>query len=513
MKNIVLKYLITASILGIILSGCEKKLEINPRQSLDATQAFASVNNVEAAINSVYALLKSSSLYGRDQFVIAEALGDLVFSNARGNRFTNENANAPNNHMINWGTAYQAINEANLILDAINNVPGATGAQKLRWEGELKFLRALLYFDVVKAYAYIPTYIVPSQDRGGIVITLTGTNAATPALNYFPSRAPINAVYAQIMSDLYRTAAVLSNANKGVYYASKISALALGSRVALYQGNFQRADSFATAAITGGGIGSLTTTANHVAAWRAVTHTESIFEVRFASAQEAIAIASGLQGAITNFGSVANLGNPSSTANGGFGPLVPNLKLITDVGIVASPAPSATNLGFGTTVIPTLTRSGDVRNQLYEVGPNVSGRWIECTKFLGKSGTPGLDNIPVLRWAELYFNRAEARAKMGGATNELNALADLNVMRTNRITGFVAGTPLTGQALIDEILKQRSLEFAYEGQRYWDLKRNGLPIVKVIPAVNLPATDFRYNARIPLGEVDGNPNMLQNFGY
>lgn len=519
MKKIFSKYILFA-ILGVtVLAGCEKKLDINPRQSLDASQAFSSVATTEATINSVYSRLKASSLYGRDMFVIAEALGDIVFANGRGGRFVNENSNNPaagsnTNHMVIWSDAYQAINEANLILDNMGAVPGATATHLSRWEGELKFLRALLYFDLIKTYAYIPTFVVPSQDKGGVVLTTTGFNSGTVAINFFPARATTAAVYDQIMSDIYKATALLTNANKGVNYASKLAALTLGSRVALYQGNYQRSDSFATAAIAAGGIGALTTTANHVSAWRAVTHNESIFELRFASPQELIGgIAVTLHGALNNFGSTANLGQTSSTANGGFGPLVPNRKLLTDLGITSVPASSATTLGYGTTTIPVLTKTGDVRNQLYEVGTSSGGRWIECTKFIGKSGAPGLDNIPILRWAELYLNRAEARAKLGGAANEANAWADLNIIRSNRIVGFVAGAPLTGQALIDEILKQRYLELAYEGQRFWDMKRNGLAISKVTPPVNLAATDFRYNARIPLGEVDGNPNLVQNFGY
>jgi hypothetical protein len=71
----------------------------------------------------------------------------------------------------------------------------------------------------------------------------------------------------------------------------------------------------------------------------------------------------------------------------------------------------------------------------------------------------------------------------------------------------------TGQALLNEILRQRMLEFTFEGHRFYDLKRYGLTITKTNPAVVLPATDFRLLPRIPQTEVDGNPNMVQNFGY
>jgi hypothetical protein len=67
--------------------------------------------------------------------------------------------------MANWTTAYGAINEINLNLAALGGVGDATAADKTRWEGELKFLRALYYFDLVKSYAYIPTYVVAARTR------------------------------------------------------------------------------------------------------------------------------------------------------------------------------------------------------------------------------------------------------------------------------------------------------------------------------------------------------------
>jgi hypothetical protein len=131
---------------------------------------------------------------------------------------------------------------------------------------------------------------------------------------------------------------------------------------------------------------------------------------------------------------------------------------------------------------------------------------------MGKNGNPNWDNTVVFRWPELYLNRAEARYHLG---QEELAYADLNFIRAARYTGFTApATPdFAGPALLEEILRQRMLEFAFEGQRWFDLKRYGRDIVKTNPNVSMPATDFRILPRIPLNEVEGNPNMEQNFGY
>jgi len=506
MKNKFLKGIIL--ILGMVLtfSSCEKKLEIDPRQSLDAADALTTANGINNALNSVYASLKSTLLYGRDLIVISEALGDRAFSNGKGNRFTTENQNAANAPFGYWTAAYASINEINLILEAIPNVT-TDAATKARWEGELSFLRGLLHFSLVKAYAYIPTFIVPAQDRGGVIISTVGFSTPEQAINHAPSRATVAAVYAHILGDIDKAIASLSNVNRGVYYASKLSALALGSRIALYQGDYAKAESYATAAITAGGIGAMTTTATHVAGWRAALNPESIFEVRIATQTEVPTIPNGIQGALTN---LVALGN-TTAVNGGFGPLVPNMILMTELGMSFSPAPNPATLSFGNT-IPTITRSADVRNQLFEIGSGPN-RAIESTKYMGKSGGPGVDNVVVVRWAELYLNRAEARAKLA-TPNVTGANSDLNLIKTNRITGFVVPADLTGQALIDEIIKQRSLEFTFEGHRYFDMKRLGLPIVKVTPAVNLPNTTHRYNNQIPTSETDGNNSkVVQNFGY
>jgi hypothetical protein len=96
--------------------------------------------------------------------------------------------------------------------------------------------------------------------------------------------------------------------------------------------------------------------------------------------------------------------------------------------------------------------------------------------------------------------------------NATAALADLNAIVTNR--GLPAFTGLTGSALYEEILNQRRIEFAFEGHRFWDLKRLGRDIVKAPHSPNvLPIFDTRILAPIPQREIDGNKNLVQNPGY
>lgn len=499
----------TYNLLGLLLgmtlltASCTKQLDIPSRNSLDANVALTTKSGIEFAINSVYSILKRESHYGRDLFSVTDAMADIAFANGRSSRLLTENRNAALANVLIWQGSYAAINEINLTLEAYPKLADATNAEKARWDGELKFLRAFYYFDLVRNYAYIPTFVVPNQDKGGVVLTLQGFNSAIAATGYAPSRASIQACYQQIWTDLYDAINQLSTANRGRNYASRHAALALGSRIALYEGNWSRADSMATAAIgLSGGIGSLTTTANYVSGWRAADHPEGIFQVWFATLAENLGVNTSLAATHTT------LAAPGAFAGvrQGQGDLVPNGFLLTQLGVSGFP----TNLAQAPAP-PALTFSNDIRNRLFEWGVNASGHYVECTKWLGKNGGPNWDNTVVLRWAELYLNRAEARYRLN---NEAGAWSDLNTIRTNRYVGFVVpGTALTGQALLDEIWRQRMLEFAFEGHRFYDLKRNGLTIVKSNPATNMPATDFRLLPRIPLGEIDGNPNMVQNFGY
>jgi hypothetical protein len=194
------------------------------------------------------------------------------------------------------------------------------------------------------------------------------------------------------------------------------------------------------------------------------------------------------------------------TTNGGWGDMVPNALALNALGISGFPA----SLSISNAVaLPTLTRSSDVRNQLFEWGgQRTNPRFIECTKFFGKSGFLNTDNVPVIRHAEVLLIRAEAHYRSG---NEASALNDINTLRTNR--GLTPVT-LSGNAILEEILNQRLAELAMEGHRFHDLKRLGRDIVKD-PSVGfvLSISDFRLLAQIPNGELIGNPNMQQNPGY
>src|SRR5690606_11752527 len=134
----------------------------------------------------------------------------------------------------------------------------------------------------------------------------------------------------------------------------------------------------------------------------------------------------------------------------------------------------------------SLYEENDVRKKLIWFGLGFNSDKHEMTKFFSRSGVIHLDNIPLIRLSEIYLNRAEAYAHIPGG--EQAAMDDLNLIRERAGLAPVSG--LAEDNLIDEIILQRRLELAFEGDRWFTLKRLGRPIVKSNGTV-IPYSDFR----------------------
>ena len=476
---------------GLSLAACnDKLLDVAPRNNGDLATALNTTEGLDATLNGIYDRLQSTALYGRDMLALAEALADNAQATNKSGRLNAENRNAAQATFGNWATSYFAINQANLLLEAVPRVTALTDTNRRNSIlGQGYFLRALLYHDLMRTYAYDPGVEIAQQNRGGVPLILTGVSDQSQIA--FPPRAPIADVYQQLYSDLQAAIGAFSRTSaNNVAYGNRQASQLLFSRVALYNKDYANAVKYATDAI--GGTVKLVDAAGYVGGWRAPRNPESVFELQFSTIAENIGVNTSLQ---TTYTTLVRPGDRTST--GGFGDLVPTNAFIA----LLDAEKSATG------------QSLDVRRQLYELGTAGRGTaYIESTKFLGKNGTINLDNVPVLRIPEAYLNRAEANAMLGNATA---ALADVNLIRTNR--GLPARTSLTGDALLAEILLQRRLEYAFEGHRWFDLKRRGQDVVKTIPlsatANNIPYNDYRILANIPVNELATNKNIQQNFGY
>ncbi len=472
---------------SLLLFSCSDLLDIQPRQSVDTAVALDTREGINAAVTNAYTYLKAQALYGRDLLAIAEALGDETrIINRAGGRFVNEGQNVINNHLGGWATYYAGINNINLILEALPKSP-FTEAERASIEGEVKFLRALFYFNLARVFAFDPKSAISALDKGGVPVVIAGVSA--PRQVQYPTRASVADVYAQVYKDL-ADAIAKAPATGSPNRATKAAAMALMARASLYNEDFPNAIKFATDALATG-VGRFVGTTDYVAAWRGNSHPESIFEVLFQTRQESLGVNNSLQSAYTSLESVAQANSLAALR----------------------PAPLPPANGWGS-VVPTtaflaLHQTGDVRRQLYQDGLNRSNSIVtECTKFLGKSGVVYMDNVPVIRVSELFLIRAEALARSNGDLTA--ALADINRIRT-RAGLAAAPATLTNAQLQDEITLQRRLELAFEGHRWFDLKRRRLDVIK--STGNVSYGDTRILAPLPLSEIQANKNLVQNTGY
>jgi hypothetical protein len=349
--------------------SCKKALDIEPKQSIEATTALTTKDGISAALVSVYSRMKNVRLYGRDNIALPEALSDNGFATNKSGRLVPEANNVLNAHFtaIFWQTAYSGINQANLILEAIPAAtdPTITIADRTLWEGQLYFLRALYHFDLVKAFAYMPGAEVAASNKGGIPLMLKGTATSDDALLLKPSRAPIADVYAQIVKDLEAANSRLAGTANIPNLANKPAAQALLSRVHLYSKNYGESKRWADSAIAT--VGSrLTTSGTFVSNWRAATHGETLFQILFATNAENPGVNESLQTSFTT------LNAPGGTVTTGFGDLVPTISLLNALGITLTGGNITSVFGQNASIA---SRTADVRNLLFEVGNYWSGKF------------------------------------------------------------------------------------------------------------------------------------------
>jgi hypothetical protein len=151
-----------------------------------------------------------------------------------------------------------------------------------------------------------------------------------------------------------------------------------------------------------------------------------------------------------------------------------------------------------------------------------------------------LENTKILRYSEMFLARGEALARLAVLNTDATALTssmnDINLIRKSRDTASATkpfsasllATPPVGSikatAFIDSIIVERRKEFALEGQRLFDLNRTQTSYVKINSAGNSTSRLIQYTATtssyfvrtilpIPIGQIQNNPNMVQNPGF
>ncbi len=459
-----------AASLGLGMFACSDTVNVEPITAIGPDGALNTPAGINATLIGVYNGLQSGDRYNRDYIAFPEALSDNGEAVDNSGRLVGENRNNPGAQFVSWNEIYRDINRANLVIESVENgIQGLSQAEADRVLGEALFLRAFNYFDAARAYGYDPTNLQAATNRGSVPILLNGVITSDEI--ELPARATADEVYTQMSMDLQRAADLLTNAN-APFFGNRAAAYGLLSRVNLYWGNYAGVVNAATNAINQG-VGTPLEAANYAAGFtNPGANPEALFELVYADDE-----GTGVNESLAS----------TFRSTPGFGDLIASNDLIA--------AYEAGDVRLGTFVV-----SDDPTS-------NGFGR-MESNKYNGHNGIANVDNVTILRLSEVYLNRAEAHARLG---NTADALADLNFIKTRR--GIAAAAGLSGDALIMEIINERRRELAFEGHRWFDLKRLGWPVNKPVLGSSIAPDDFRILAPIPGNEISVNPNIEQNVGY
>jgi hypothetical protein len=453
MKNS-LKTIFATMILALIIS-CNDNIEIQPISQIDSSGGFQTESDIRAGIIGCYSSIQNGSYWGLRYF----ALGDLYSDNLTHvgtfpsfAQIANKNILPDNVEMANmWNNIYSGINRMNTVLYFTPQVAASDKSLNANATlGEIQCLRAFQYFNLLRFFGGGETGFNKSNGKGIPLITTPTLSAkdTTPV-----ARATEADTWKLIQDDLNFAESNLPNTT-ATGRVNKRVARALKARAHLYKGEWAQAEAVADSVIKTGGF-TLLTGANYANIWLQKNSSEAIWELQFDA---------------NNANSIAFFYYP--TSRGGRNELNSSATL------------------------KSAHEANDVRLVV-----NVATNPANATqKFTRVDGT---DNVVLIRLAEMYLIRAEARAMLNKLTD---ALADLNVIRKR--AGLPDSNAATQTDLINAIEKERRIEFAHEGHRWFDLRR-----LNKISSVGI-TQPFRALWPIPQREVLTSGGIIaQNTGY
>jgi hypothetical protein len=357
-----------------------------------------------------------------------------------------------------WLSMYQTIAIANAIIERVDDVEDAGFSQdeKDHIKGQAHAIRALAHFDVLRMFG---EHWNTSSQYGIPVVT------AVQKPSEIVERSSVQATYTAIISDLNAAAGLILADDRSVSFINPIAVKALLARVQLYAGNKSAAITSANEVISEGSF-SISDADNFTSLYTSpYISDESLFQVTF-DVQNRSAF------------NAATFSRPEA--------LRTEVLFLADAGLA----------DFFS------KRPDDIRSSLYDFENNdesilPDGR---TQKYRGEETR---DNPAyVIRMAEVYLIRAEAKGLAGGG------LDDLNTIRTNRGMSALANNFSSELDFKKVVLNERVAELSFEGTRMFDLARTGLTedVLGIEP--------YKAIFPIPLREIIATGNRItQNPGY
>jgi hypothetical protein len=450
-------------------SSCKKYLDVGfPPDKIVADYIYSSDKSAANVLTGIYYDLQASTSFsqGRESVSLQMGLQSDEIAAPPGSYL---NANYRNNTRFDfWSRMYKLVYRTNAALHGLTGSSTLSADVKEKLLGEAYFLRAFCYFYLVNLYGDVPIITSPEYK----------TNALA-------ARSPVTKVYEQIISDLNLAKGLLTD---GYWDASitkpsddrvrpnKWAATALLARAYLYAGSWKDASEEATLVID----------------QKASYDTVPLNSVFLKNSKEAIwQLQPSYEEGTFNNTLDAQLYILSNGPNSFLNPVVASDFLLN-----------------------TFELTDKRKDEWIGINTTNDGKTY-FFPFKYKFNLPDVPNeefVMVLRLAEQYLIRAEAKLKLG---DEGGAKADLNVIRAR------AGLPNTNasgpEQLMTAILKERQVELFTEwGHRWFDLKRTGKldDVMKVVtPLKGGTWSSYKQLFDIPISDLRYNVNLKQNDGY
>lgn len=488
MKNSI-KYISIVLIAGMALS-CNNFLELTPEsQGVAVTNTtadsvfFHSANEIEAALGAAYGDFKNE-YYQLDYFVNGDAQSDDAYAggdNPANFQLDDYAIDATNSNVSrDWRYLYSTIGKTNTILNNIKDLTPSQLSEQRKNEiiGEASFIRAFMYFQCVQLWGDVPLQLKEVK-----TISAENLDEIYPVL--FPARNPRDEVYARIISDL-ETA--LSNVritaeHKGIVTKGAVNTLLAKVYATITPTDWDKVSKYCDDVIAGGY--SLLPKYDDLWNNSAENTAESIFEINYSG----------------------------GASDGNWG-----VKIFRGLDW------KKFNLPSNDLVAAFDEQNDQVRKNASVIFLDVTGKWSDARwpqkqyPFINKyrKFNEGSDqNYIFFRLADVLLLKAEA----------LNAKGDLSAALTlvNQIRNRVSLPPVTApdkEAAARLIARERRLELAFEGHRWYDLKRTGKAIETINQAKGPNGVLYGYNLTehrllwpIPQSELDKNQKLTQNPGY
>lgn len=457
--------------IAFLFLSCSK-LDLRPTDSIDPSKAFRNPDDINMGVLGAYAplnytLIEATAIASDEVMLPTE---NTVSNTASYRWLYNSSYESVTSA---WNEYYVVIDRINRVLEAIPNiVAGSQQSRMDQYHGELLALRAYCHFELLRAYA-------SSYEPNGMGVPYMKKHE----LGY-PERSTVESNFNDINTDLKEAKQLIPDGFSENVRITRIAVAAIQARVALYQKNWNDAVTYASEVISKEPLASKN---DFTKMWIDKSNAEVIWQLARVPGDAEIGSA-----------------------------------FFRQTGEIVLYAPAFKMIGL-------FDQDEDIRFEDYitydqsrqdNSGGKKSAYLIK--KYNGDDARyPGLTNIKLFRTGEMYLIRSEAQLEKDNSQTGINAAAlDLNELRKARIFNYTDEVFSDKQILLSAIYNERFKELAFEGHRFFDLKRRSLPVERIAEdainasgAVKLESSAAQYCFPIPADEMSVNKKMVQNPKY